>query len=197
MKNLLVSKWFVLLLFFIQFVTIAQENKIKIYESKLGNSTCLIVFPCSPEPVMIITGDGACKTTKTMAADDWTEMSSSTVVTTTQLEVDVPSNLKSSRDAASGLATGKRQHKPFPLKDLTLDKFESEESQVYSFSWGMSNSGLNRDKPKPSYDLKKNEKARTMSSSTIENSCCSNGICTVTVSVSKKHTKTGHVTLLK
>lgn len=197
MKNLLVSKWFALLLFFIQFVTVAQENKIKIYENKSGNGTCLIVFPCSPEPLMVITGDGECITTKSIVIDDWKEMSGSIVVTATQLGQTSDGNVKSPRDASSGLSTGKRQHKPILLNDLTLDKFESDISQVYSFSWGMSNSGTNTTKPKASYDIKKNEKARTASSSTVGNSCCSNGVCTVTVLISNKHTKTGHVTLMK
>ncbi len=199
MKNSFMLKLCIVFFFLTQFVLFAQDNKIKIYESKSGDGRCLIVFPDSPEPLMVITGDGACTIAKTMAHDDWHEMSSSTVVTTSVME-SVEHSVKSPRDAASGQATGKRQHKPFLLSDLSFDAIAGDGTQVCSFSWGMSNSGgatmgSGAGAGKATYDVKSNTKARTMSSPS--SSCCSNGVCTVTVSVEKKHTKTGHVTLLK
>lgn len=185
MKNLGIKRGFVVLLFLVQFVTFAQDNKIKIYESKSGNGACIIVFPDSPEPLMVMTGNGECSVVKTMAMDDWSAMSSSTVVTTSVSgPVSESHTITSPRDAASGLATGKRQHKPYMLSDLSLDTVTGESPQVCSFSW----------------NIKNNTGARAPSGRTaspMAASCCSNGVCTVTVAVGKTHTKTGHVTLMK
>lgn len=201
MKNSFVSKWLFVLFFLTQFVTFAQDGKIKIYESKSGNGACVIVFPNSPEPLMVMTGNGECVVMKTMAMDDWHEMSSAAVVTVDIVEPSVAVNtIKSPRDAATGQATGKRQHKPFLLSSLTVDGINPDSNgiEIYSFSWGMSNSGSSSmgsgSAGKATYDVKSSTKARTISPS---GGCCSNGVCTVTVSVDKKHTKTGHVTLMK
>jgi len=196
MKNSFLLKLFIVFFFLTQFLALAQNNKIKIYESKSGDGRCLIVFPSSPEPLMVMTGNGECSIAKTMAYDDWNEMSSSTVVTTSVSEPAAATehSIKSPRDAASGIATGKRQHKPYLLSDLSLDVVESESVKVCSFSWGMSNNAGSGSAGKATYDVKSNTKARALSPS---GSCCSNGVCTVTVSVDKKHTKTGHVTLMK
>ncbi len=205
MKNSFVSKWFVMLLFLTQLITFAQDNKIKIYESKSRSGACLVVFPNDAEPLMVITGNGECKVVKTMAMDDWQEMSSATVVNVSVVDspTAVAHTVKSPRDAASGLATGKRQHKPYLLSALTVDGVSEGSTgvEVYSFSWGMSNSGSSSNGmsagkvSKASYDLKTNTKAKVMSPSSGD--CCSNGVCTITVSVDKKHTKSGHVTLMK
>ncbi|TGD57313.1 hypothetical protein [Flavobacterium humi] len=183
MKKLLTSKWFVVFFFLVQVTLYAQEGKIKIYESNSGDGSCVIVFPNSPEPLMVLTGNGACTVLKTMAMDDWHEMSATTVVTTSVVEP-TGHTITSPRDAASGMATGKRQHKPFLLSDLTLNSLGSED-QSYAFSW----------------NIKSNTGAKTAasrsSSRTVSNSCCADGVCTVLVSVSRKHTKSGHVTLMK
>ncbi|MEO8515501.1 MAG: hypothetical protein ABI426_02090 [Flavobacterium sp.] len=184
MKNLLFQKWFIVLLFLTQFLTFAQDNKIKIYESKLGNGTCIIVFPDSPQPLMVMVGNGECTVVKTMAMDDWNQMSSSTVVTTSVSDlVTEEHSVKSPRDAASGLATGKRQHKPYLLSDLSLNTFAGDNPQVCSFSW----------------NIKNNTGVRSASGKVAlaTGGCCSNGVCTVTVAMSKTHTKSGHVTLMK
>lgn len=184
MKKIFTSKWFVVFFFLVQVTLFAQENRIKIYESNSGDGACVIVFPSSPEPLMVLTGNGACTVLKTMAMDDWHEMASTTVVTTSVVEPSAHT-ITSPRDAASGLATGKRQHKPFLLSDLTLDSLGNESEQSYKVSW----------------NVKSNTGAKTAASKTVSravsNSCCSDGVCTVLVSVSKKHTKTGHVTLMK
>lgn len=200
MKSSFVSKWLFVLFFLTQFVTFAQDGKIKIYQSKSGDGSSVIVFPNSPEPLMVMTGSGECKIVKTMAHDDWQEMSSATVVNVALSEpTAVAHTVKSPRDVATGQSTGKRQHKPYLLSSLTVDGLNpaSRDIEIYSFSWGMSNSGSSSmgsgSTGKATYDLKTNTK-RTMSSS---GGCCSNGVCSITVSVDKKHTKTGHVTLLK
>jgi hypothetical protein len=211
MKKLIISKWLIVLFCFVSFVTLSQDNKIKIYESKSGDGRSLIIFPNSPEPLMVITGNDDCKIAKTMAQDEWQEMSAKTVVTTCVVEPVAAAkySVKSPRDVASGQATGKRQHKPINLGGLSLDALDEDSDgdgiEVYSFSWGMSNSGgasiresptVIRESPtKVTYDIKTNTK-RTASASSV-GSCCSNGVCTITVSVDKKHTKSGHVTLLK
>jgi hypothetical protein len=82
------------------------------------------------------------------------------------------------------MATGKRQHKPFLLSDLTLDAVSGDNPQVCSFSW----------------NIKNNTGARSVAGKVAQpmlGGCCSNGVCTVTVSLDKKHTKSGHVTLMK
>ena len=208
MKKLLTLKLFLAGFMLIHVAVFAQNGKVKIYQSK-SDDACLVVFPNSPEPLMVMTSStGGCTVVKTMAADDWTEMSSSTVVTTciaepkTTVEA-AARGVKSQRDAASGLATGKRQHKPIKLSDLTLDSLEPDLDgdgiEVYSFSWGMSNSGAMSSGTsassgrKAGYNVKENVK-RTIAPG---GGCCSEGTCTVTVSVDKKHTKSGHVTLLK
>ncbi|MGH2665729.1 hypothetical protein [Flavobacterium sp.] len=184
MKKILTSKWLVVFFFLVQVAICAQNNKIKIYESNSGDGACVIVFPSSPEPLMVLTGNGACTVIKTMAMDDWHEMSSTTVVTTSVVEPSAHT-ITSPRDAASGQATGKRQHKPYLLSDLSLDVLGNEATQSYSFSWNIkSNTGARTASPKGA-------------SRTVSNSCCSDGVCTVLVSVSGKHTKTGHVTLMK
>jgi streptolysin S family bacteriocin protoxin len=208
MKKLLTLKLFLTGFLLIHVAVFAQNEKVKIFQSK-SDDACLIVFPSSPEPLMVMTSStGGCTVVKTMAADDWTEMSSSTVVTTCIAEPKVAveastRGVKSPRDAASGLATGKRQHKPVKLSDLTLDSLEPDSDgdgiEIYSFSWGMSNSGAMSSGTsassgrKAGYNVKENVK-RTIAPG---GGCCSEGTCTVTVSVDKKHTKSGHVTLLK
>jgi len=214
MKNVSKLKFSCIVLVFFQFLAFSQDNRIKIYESKSGDGSCVIVFPNSPDPLMVMTSGSECTILKTMAHDDWHEMSAKTVVTTELInqnrkvkEIAVSETVKSPRDAASGLATGKRQHKPILLSSLTLDALNSDSdgdsvesaSKIYSFSWGMSNSGgssmSSGSTGKATYNVKSMEKARTVSPS--GGGCCSNGVCTVTVSVDKKHTKSGHVTLLK
>lgn len=160
---------------------------------------------------MVMTGNGECTILKTMAHDDWHEMSSATVVTASV--VDAPAttkatshSVKSPREAASGQATGKRQHKPYLLSSLTVDALDGDSDgdgiEIYSFSWGMSNSGSMSSstaggKIKTGYDVKSNTKRADVSRVSSTSGCCFNGVCSVTVSVDKKHTKTGHVTLLK
>ncbi|MCL9806490.1 hypothetical protein NAT51_13215 [Flavobacterium amniphilum] len=208
MKKILTLRLFLTGFLLIQVAVFAQNEKVKIFQSK-SDDACLIVFPNSPEPLMVMTSStGGCTVVKTMAADDWTEMSSSTVVTTCVAEPKpvaeaVTRGVKSPRDAASGLATGKRQHKPIMLSSLTLDALDPDSDgdgiEVYSFSWGMSNAGAMSsgasasNGKKAGYNVKENVK-RTVSPG---GGCCSDGVCTVTVSVDKKHTKSGHVTLLK
>ncbi len=184
MKKLGIQKWFVVLLFLAQLVTFAQDNKIKIYESKLGNGACVIVFPDSPEPLMVMVGNGECTVIKTMAMDDWNQMASSTVVTTSASPIVEEHSVKSPRDAASGLATGKRQHKPYMLSDLSMDMVTGDSPQACSFSW----------------NIKNNTGARAAAGKVapaMSGGCCSNGVCTVTVTLGKTHTKSGHVTLMK
>lgn len=184
MRKLCIQKGFIVLLFLTQLVTFAQDNKIKIYESKLGNGASIIVFPDSPAPLMVMVGNGECTVVKTMAMDDWSPMLSSTVVTTSASPAAEESSVKSPRDAASGMATGKRMHKPYMLSDLSMDTVTGDSPQVCSFSW----------------NIKNNTGARAASGKTapaMSGGCCSNGVCTVTVSLSKTHTKSGHVTLLK
>lgn len=210
MKKILTIKLLVATFSFMQIVAYAQNKKVKIYQSK-SSEACLVVFPNSPEPLMVMTGAEGCTVVKTMAADDWTEMSSSTIVSTS-ISAPKPAMeaatgaIKSPRDAASGLATGKRQHKPIRLSDFTLDALppdadsDGDGIEIYSFSWGMSNPGAMSSGSsaasgrKAGYNVKENVK-RTVSPSS--SSCCSEGMCTITVSVDKKHTKSGHVTLLK
>ncbi|WP_394759944.1 hypothetical protein [Flavobacterium sp.] len=207
MKNPFRIKLIIFLLVFCQIIVFAQDNRIKIYESKSGDGTCAIVFPNDSEPLIVMTGKGDCTISKTMAMDDWQEMSSSTVVTTsvrespTRASASISNEIKSPRDVATGQASGKRQHKPYQLSTLSLEALDQDSDgdgiEIYSFSWGMSNSGSSSSSMaagKAGYNVKSNVKARTASPSS---SCCSNGVCTVTVSVDKKHTKTGHVTLLK
>ena len=206
MKNSFKIKLIIFLLVFCQFIVFAQDNRIKIYESKSGDGTCAIVFPNDSEPLIVMTGKGDCTISKTMAMDDWHEMAASTVVTTSQRESPTRAStsineIKSPRDIATGQASGKRQHKPYLLSTLSLDVLDQDSDgdgiEIYSFSWGMSNSGSSSNSAaagKAGYNVKSNVKARTASPSS---SCCSDGVCTVTVSVDKKHTKSGHVTLLK
>lgn len=208
MKITLTFKVLLIVFSLIQFSIYAQSGKVKIYQSK-STEACLVVFPNSPEPLMVMTSPGGCSVVKTMAVDDWNEMSSSTVVTTCVVDPKPAleaRSVKSPRDAASGLATGKRQHKPISLRDLTLDALDPDTDgdgiEVYSFSWGMSNAGAMSSgssasagrEVKTGYNVKENVK-RTVSPES--SSCCSGGTCTITVSVDKKHTKSGHVTLLK
>ena len=207
MKNLFKLKFIIFLFVFCQITVFSQDNRIKIYESKSGNSTCAIVFPNDSEPLIVITGKGDCTISKTMAMDDWQEMSASTIVTTSVRESPTKATALSTneevmppRDIATGQSSGKRQHKPYQLSTLSLDVLDQDSDgdgiEIYSFSWGMSNSGNSSAVAKAGYNVKSNVKARTLSPS-ISGSCCSNGVCTVTVSVDKKHTKSGHVTLLK
>ncbi|WP_395059909.1 hypothetical protein [Flavobacterium sp.] len=207
MKNLFKLRLIVFLLVFCQIIVFAQDNRIKIYESKSGDGTCAIVFPNDSEPLIVMTGKGDCTISKTMAIDDWQEMAASTVVTMsvrespTRASASISKEIKSPRDIATGQSSGKRQHKPYQLSNLSLDVLDQDSDddgvEIYSFSWGMSNSGSSSSSMaagKAGYNVKSNVKARTVSSSI---SCCSSGVCTVTVSVDKKHTKSGHVTLLK
>ena len=207
MKNLFKLRLIVFLFIFCQITVFAQDNRIKIYESKLGDGTCAIVFPNDSEPLIVMTGKGDCTISKTMAMDDWQEMAASTVVTTsvrespTRASASTTNEIKSPRDVATGQASGKRQHKPYQLSTLSLDALDQDSDgdgiEIYSFSWGMSNSSNSSSSMaagKAGYNVKSNVKARTGLPS---GSCCSNGVCTVTVSVDKKHTKSGHVTLLK
>lgn len=206
MKKILTLKLFLAAFLFVQIAVCAQD-KVKIYQSK-SSEACLVVFPNSPDPLMVMTGSGGCTVVKKMAMDDWTEMPITTVVSTSIVDPKATleassGSIKSPRDASSGLATGKRQHKPILLNDLTLDALQPDADgdgiEIYSFSWGMSNSGAvstgstAASGRKGSYNLKENVK-RTASPGS---SCCSEGMCTITVSVDKKHTKSGHVTLMK
>lgn len=200
-------KKILMLQLFLTAAAYAQDNKVKIYQSKTSEA-CLVVFPNSPEPLMVMTGNGDCTVVKKMAMDDWTEMSRTTVVSAAVAEpkaaLEVSGSIKSPRDAASGLATGKRQHKPILLSDFTIDSLppdtDGDGIEIYSFSWGMSNTSAMSSSSsaasgrKTGYNVKENVKRTALPSGT---SCCSEGICTITVSVDKKHTKTGHVTLLK
>ena len=207
MKKILMLKLFLTGFLFVT-IAVSAQNKVKIYQSK-NNEACLVVFPNSPDPLMVVTSSEGCKVVKKMAADDWAEMPITTVISTSivdrkaTLEATTGS-IKSPRDASSGLATGKRQHKPILLNDLTLDALQPDADgdgiEIYSFSWGMSNPGAMSSGSsaasgrKAGYNVKENVK-RTVSPSS--SSCCSEGMCTITVSVDKKHTKSGHVTLLK
>ncbi|MEQ3662920.1 MAG: hypothetical protein ABNG98_01310 [Flavobacterium sp.] len=196
MKNKIKSLFVGCLLIFGQFIAFSQENKVKIYQSKSEDGTCAIVFPNSP-PLIIITSSSGCTEAKTMAIDDWTELSPESMVTVT---IESPSEIRESptkltkRDAATGLATGKRQHKPMRVyKEVSMEKLggdaDGDGIEVYKFSWkveeGVKFTGEQSSEERGS---------RTDSSSS---SCCANGVCSVVVSVDKKHTKTGHVTLLK
>ena len=205
MKNLFKLRFLVFLLVFCQIIVFAQDNRIKIYESKLGDGTCAIVFPNGSEPLIVMVGMGDCTISKTMAIDDWQEMAASTIVTTSVRESPTRAKVlasteavKSPRDLATGQSSGKRQHKPYQLSHLSLDALDPDSDgdgiEIYSFSWGMSNSGSSSAAAKVGYNVKSNVKSRTAPPS---GSCCTNGVCTVTVSVDKKHTKSGHVTLLK
>ncbi|HKX87192.1 MAG TPA: hypothetical protein VJL37_11005 [Flavobacterium sp.] len=207
MKKILTIQLLVTVFSFLQTTVNAQDNKVKIYQSKTSES-CLVVFPNNPDPLMVVTSSEGCKVVKKMAADDWMEMPITTVISTSIVDPKATLQatsgaIKSPRDASSGLATGKRQHKPILLNDLTLDALQPDTDgdgvEIYSFSWGMSNTGAMSSSSsgasgrKAGYNVKENVK-RTASSS---NSCCSEGMCTITVSVDRKHTKSGHVTLLK
>lgn len=205
MKKILTLKLLLIVFSLAQITGYSQNGKVKIYQSKSSDAS-LIVFPNTPEPLMVMTGSGGCTVVKTMAMDDWEEMSRTTVVTTC---IEAPKealeasgrSVKSPRDAASGLATGKRQHKPIMLSDLSLDALDPDTDgdgiEIYSFSWGMSNAGAMSSGSsavsgkKTGYNLKENVKR------TAGSTCCSDGTCTVMVSVDRKHTKSGHVTLLK
>lgn len=205
MKNstkLLFTFLFTILL---QFISFSQESKVKIYKNKSGSGACLVVFPNSPEPLVVLASKESCTTGGITHMDDWTEMPAKTVVTVT---IENPSELRESpskssstksspmlakREKGSGMATGKRQHKPIMLyNDLRLGNFGGDLNgdgiEVYTLSWKVeegekimdSNTGM--------------ERATIDEPST---GCCVNGVCSITVSVDKKHTKSGHVTLMK
>lgn len=201
MKNKIKSLFVGCLLIFGSFITFSQNGKIKIYESKSGDGTCAIVFPNTPKPLIVVTSSNGCSETTIMAMDDWTEMSSKAIVTIT---IESPSKLRESpsksspklvkRDAASGLATGKRQHKPFMIyQDLSISKLDGDVDgdgiEVYKFSWKVEEGVKFVDE--------QNSEERVSGADSSSSSCCSNGVCSVVVSVDKKHTKSGHVTLLK
>ena len=197
MKNQIKSLFAGCLLLFGQFLVFSQENKVKIYQSKSGDGTSAIVFPNSPNPLIVVTSNSGCTEVKTLAIDNWTELSPQSLVTVT---IESPSEIRESptkltkRDAASGLATGKRQHKPIRIyKDISMEKLggdmDGDGIEVYKFSWKVEEGVKFIDE--------QNSEERVTSSGTSSSSCCSNGACSVIVSVDKKHTKTGHVTLLK
>jgi hypothetical protein len=200
MKNSTKLLFTFLLTILLQFISFSQEGKVKIYKNKSGSGACLVVFPNSPEPLVVLASKESCTTGGITHMDDWTEIPAKTVVTVT---IESPSELRESpskssamlakREKGSGMATGKRQHKPIMLyNDLRLGNFggdlDRDGIEVYTLSWKVeegekimgSNTGT--------------ERATNTDSSS---GCCTNGVCKITISVDKKHTKSGHVTLMK
>lgn len=98
------------------------------------------------------------------------------------------------REAASGLPTGKRQHEPIRIyKEVCMEKLggdlDRDGVEVYKFSWKVEEGIKLIDE--------QNSEERVLETKSSDNGCCSNGVCSVVVSVDKKHTKSGHVTLIK
>ena len=205
MKKSLILKGFTFILLLVCNVGFSQDNRIKIYEKKLvknegktvDSGGCLVVFPGEQQPLMVMVANDKVWTVDAMPPDGWVEIPEKTLVTVQFRESPTLQTAKSreassgmasdKRESATGQATGKRQHKPMLLSNLTLDVLDGDSDddgiEICSFSWGVSNH---------------TSMSNSASSGKLGSSnCCSNGVCSVTVSIDKRKNKTGHVTLMK